>query len=86
MIIDSIITGLKNLILWFVDLLPSIDIDTSFLTSSTFNVLVDIKNIFNYFLGSPIATFLIASFLTMIVAYPLASTIKFIYKKIPGVS
>jgi len=86
MIIDNLVSALKNIILWFIELFPVITIDSSYLSSNTFSVFSDSKLMMNYFLGSTIANVLLANFVLWIVAFPSASLIKWLYKKIPTVS
>ena len=81
MIFDLILETLHSVIIWFIDLFPTIEY-----TSPDISGITNAISIMYYFLTKPIAVALLTSTLFWLTAMPIASLIKFIYRKIPGVS
>lgn len=81
MIFDLLLETLHSVIIWFIDLFPEIEY-----TSPDISGITNAISIMYYFLTKPIAVALLTSTLFWLTAMPLASLIKFIYRKIPGVS
>lgn len=84
MIIEQILNGLKNLILWFLDLIPEISLTPDLVGS--IDKLNELTSILFFFTTKPVGVALILTATFWIVGYPTFSLIKFIYTKIPGVS
>jgi len=81
MIFEYLASGLKNLIIWFIGLMPDIDF-----TMPDVSGISDAIAILFYFLTKPVAIAILTSTLFWLAVQPSASLIKFIYRKIPGVS
>ena len=80
MIFTYLLEGFKNLIIWFIELLP--DIKFTMPDVSGVNTAV---GILFYFLTKPVAIILLTSTIFWLTVQPTASLIKFVYRKIPGV-
>lgn len=80
MVIEQIINGLKNLVIWFIDIMPVIEF-----TMPDVSGLNNAVKILFYFLTKPVTIVLLGSTILWLTVQPTASLIKFIYRKIPGV-
>ncbi len=81
MIIDTLIQGFYNVIVWFINLLPEV--------SFTMPDLSGISNAISYlyyFLTKPFSIVLLSSLIFWFTVQPFVSLIKFIYRKIPGIN
>lgn len=81
MIFDLILDTLHSIVIWFISLFPDIQYtapDISGITNA-------ISTLF-YFLTKPVAVALLVSTVFWLTTMPVASLIKFIYRKIPGIS
>lgn len=81
MILEQILNGLKNIILWFINLMPDIDFTMPDVTG-----LNNAVKILFYFLTKPVTIAVLTSTLFWLTVQPTVSLIKFVYRKIPGVS
>lgn len=81
MIIDSIINGIKKIIIWLIELLPDMDITAP---ANSFSFLIEFKRVLNYMVGNLTANFFIGAILVLIVSIPTISLFKLIIKVIRG--
>jgi hypothetical protein len=81
MILTSIAMILGNIIAWFIDLLPTVE----FTMPDVSGLNTAVSYLF-YFLTKPVTIALLFSTIFWFTAQPIASLVKFIYRKIPGVS
>lgn len=81
MIFTYILNGLQGVILWIVNLLPNVTF-----TMPSVDGLASSVGIISYILTPTVFYMLVGSLVFWLAAQPTASLIKFIYKKIPGVS
>ena len=81
MIFELIINGLKNLIIWFIELMPDIEFTMPDVTGINSAI-----QIMFYFLTKPVAIALLTSTIFWLTVQPTVSLIKFVYRKIPGVN
>lgn len=80
MIAEFFLQGLYNIVSWLIDLFPEV----SFTMPDLSGISNAISFLF-YFLTKRFAIVLLSSLIFWFTVQPIASLIKFIYKKIPGI-
>lgn len=81
MIFDLILNGYETTVIWLINLIP----DLEFTMPDISGLATGVKLLFMV-LSKPVAVALLGSTVFWLTAQPIASLIKFIYRKIPGVS
>lgn len=81
MIFTYILNGLQGVMLWIISLFPNITF-----TMPSVSGLASSVGIIAYILTPPVMIAMLVSLVFWLTVQPTASLIKFIYRKIPGVS
>jgi len=81
MIIDSILNGIKKVLIWIIELLPEMDLTAP---ADSFSFLIEFKRVLNYMVGNLTANFFIGAILVLIISIPTISLFKLIIKLIRG--
>lgn len=81
MIVEYFLEGLYNIVSWLIDLFPEV----SFTMPDLSGISTSISYLF-YFLTKPFSIVLLSSLILWFTVQPIASLVKFIYRKIPGIN
>lgn len=81
MILTAFFENLRKIIEWFIDLFPTVE----FTMPDVSGLNTAVSYLF-YFLTKPLTIALLSSTIFWFTVQPVASLVKFIYRKIPGVS